>query len=464
MLAFSPLIRALRGELAPAPAWAPAAGQIKQISHAAGYFGTNGGATLAEISPQYQAWNPTAPSITLYGNGYGWGSYYSFCGSVFNTDTRQIVLFGAGHAAINVCAPSCFDLTDLRWKWLDTPLPFDAFAQIANDGITPWPATQAATEVYYPPEQYNYAWGDLNGDWSGWPSGYGRPGKIQPVPIHSRAILAHVPASVCGNAKGALLNASGHGGLIANYSTGSHLFDYDTASWSRDANWLASYGGGRVFDAVTQKAIGFGNATLASTTYLVYDFTTRTWSTRTATNSAIAGVDHGGNLIHEASRLHICPQAALSDGTPPGNGAGVYYKFHATPIDAIVGTGSFSSSLLTVSATTWPLTSLGNNRYMGWSYCPVDKCLYITNGEHNSNKYWRLAPPVGATTQAEYLYGTWTLTEHTFTSGTIQSPGTYTLRSMMFSRMQWDALSKSFVFWPDSNTGPVQAWRPAGIS
>lgn len=442
------------------PAWAPSPGHIASISHPAGRHPLGRGATLAEISPAYQSWNPNAPSVSLYGNGYSWSSYYGFCGSAFNTDKRQIVLYGAGHASINVCAPACFDLNDLRWKWLDQPLPFDAFAKIANDTSISWPASQANTERHYPPEQYNYAWGDINGDWAGWPNGYARPGRIQPVPAHTRATMVHVPAAVCGNTKGALLYSSGHGGLVANNSTGTHLFDYDAATWSRDSNYLASYGSGRVFDPVTKKAIGFGNATYPTKQYFVYDYATRTWTTRASANYAIAGVDHGGNLIHEASRLHICPKSELEDGSSPGSGAGVMYRFYAVSVDAVVGTGPFSVSTLSVQvATGWPLTSLGNNRYLGWAYCPEDRSLYIINGEHGSNKYWRLAPPVGASSQDDYLAGTWTLTEHVFASGTIQSPGSRP-RSMMYNRMQWDSLSRSFVFWPDSVDGPVQAWRP----
>lgn len=443
------------------PVWAPSPGHITSISHPAGKHPLGRGATLAEISPAHQSWNPNAPSVFLYGNGYAWSSYYGFCGSAFNSDTRQMVLYGAGHASINVCAPACFDLNDLRWKWLDQPLPFDAFAKIANDASITWPASQANTERYYPPEQYNYAWGDISGNWAGWPSGYGRPGRIQPVPAHTRATMVHIPASVCGNEKGALLYSAGHGGLVANHSTGTHQFDYDTSTWSRDSNYLSRYGSGRVFDPVTKKAIGFGNGNVWSTEYFVYDYATRAWTTRIATNPAMATIDHGGNLIHEASRLHICPKSELANGNPPGDGAGVKYSFYAVSVDAIVGHGSFPVRALTVQVVTgWPLTSLGNNKYLGWSYCPEDRCLYIINGEHGSSKYWRLAPPIGAVSQSDYLTGTWVLTEHTFRRGGLQSPGLYTSRSMMYNRMHWDSLSRSFVFWPDSVDGPVQAWRP----
>lgn len=445
------------------PDWAPPAGHIVIISFPAHSHPLGCAATLAEISPAFQSWNPTAPSITLYGNGYSWGSYYSYCGSSYNADTRQIVLYGAGHAAINVCAPSAFDLKDRCWKWLDQPLPFDAFAQIANDHSISWPASQADTERYYPPEQYNYEWGDLNGDWSGWPDGYGRPGKIQPVPSHSRATMVHLPAAAVGNSKGALLYSATHGGLVANNSTGTHRFDYDTASWSRDNNYLSRYGSGRAYDPVTNKVIGFGNGTYPTNEFFIYDVATRLWTVRRSTNSAVAGADHGGNIIHEASRLYIIPKSELEDGTSPGNGGGVRYRFYAASVDDIVGIEAFPISTLTVNVVSgWPLTSVGDNRYLGWSYCPVDHSLYIINGEDGSNKYWRLAPPTDAAATSDFVSGTWTLTEHTFISGAIQSPSGRP-RSMMYNRMQWDRVSRSFVFWPDSVDGPVQAWRPEGI-
>jgi len=450
------------------PAWAPSAGQIKQISQAPGYFGTNQGATCAEISPAYQSWNPNAPNLNPYNAGnvsYGWFSHYGYCGSSFNSDTRQIVMYGAGHASINVCAPYCFDLKDLRWKWLDTPLPFDGFELVLDSGI-PQPPTKAQMESYYPPEQYDYDWGDLNGSWSGWPSGYGRAGKIQPVPSHTRAGMVHLPASLVGNSKGALLLAGSYTGVLANSGNfGGHIFDYDTQTWSRLNQRPTSPLGSPVFDAQTRKVVYFGNGEIASTTYRVLDVDARTWTTRTASASAFYTTDGGGQLLHKASRLHIVPAHVDDAGTSSWTtrDAWVRYRFFATPFDAIVGSGSFARTELTVNAvTTWPLTSLGNNQYLGWSYCPVDKCLYIINGEHGSNKYWRLAPPVGAVTQNDYLTGTWTLTEHAFVSGAVQSPGARP-RSMMYNRMQWDAVSRSFVFWPDEITGPVQAFRPEGI-
>ncbi len=449
------------------PAWAPSPGHITSISYASGKHPLGRGATLAEISPAYQSWNPNRPGLYPYNAGvpaYGWHTHFGYCGSSFNTDTRQIVMYGAGHASINVCAPYCFDLNDLRWKWLDVPLPFDGFKCILDKGY-PHPPTRGQMAGCYSPGQYDYDWGDLNGSWSGWPSGYGRAGKIQPVPSHTRAGLVHLPENLIGNRKGALLVAGSYTGVLANAGNyGGHVFDYDTQTWSRLNQRPDSPLGSPVFDEETRKVVYFGGSGGSpSTTYRVLDVDARTWATRTASASSFFTTDGGGQLLHHASRLHIVPAHvdALGNSSWHTRDAWIRYRFFATPFDAIVGSGAFAPTELTIqTGSSWPLTSQGNNRYLGWSYCPEDACFYIINGEHGSNKYWRLTPPAGAVTQNDHLTGTWTLTEHIFSSGTLSSPGGRP-RSMMYNRMQWDIVSRSFVWWPDSIDGPVQAWRPS---
>lgn len=450
------------------PVWAPSPGHITSISHPAGRHPLGRGATLAEISPAHQSWNPNAPSLYPYNAGvgaYGWHTHYGYCGSSFNTDTRQIVMYGAGHSSINVCAPYCFDLNDLRWKWLDTPLPFDAFKCILDKGY-PHPPPRGQMESCYPPEQYDYDWGDLNGDWNGWPSGYGRPGKIQPVPTHTRAGMVHLPAGVIGNSKGALLFCGANTGVLSNAGNfGGHVFDFDTQTWSRLNQRPTSPLGSPVFDGQTRKVVYFGNGGDPTNIYRVLDVDRRTWATRNASSSCFYTTDGGGQLLHKASRLHIVPAHVDANGASTWHtrDAWVRYRFFATSFDAIVGTADFAPTELTIKvASSWPVTSQGNNRYLGWSYCPEDACLYIINGEHGSNRYWRLAPPAGAVKQDDYLAGTWVLTEHTFARGMVRSPGDRT-RSMMYNRMQWDIVSRSFVWWPDSIDGPVQAWRPSMI-
>lgn len=474
LLAATPMLyppRGLAGQARLAsrevPAWAPPAGHIVSISHPAGKHPLGRGATLAEISPAFQEWNPTRPSVALYGNRwYGWHTYNGFCGCAFNGDTRQIVLYNAGHASINVCAPSCFDLNDLRWKWLDTPLPFDANAAAASSGLS-HPLSVEQYRQFYPPEQVDYLWGEVQGDWPGWPSGYGRPGKVQPIPTHTRGTLVHIPGTVYGNVKGAMLYHGHATGLFAGtLSVASHLYDFDTNSWSRTANQYPTRGisfRGCVFDSQSGNAVAFGDGTNPSSTYCVFNAATKRWTTRRASVAVATSTDHPGNVLHEASRLHIVPAPRDALGAP--SSLAIMYQFWATPFDDIVSNRAFTSVQLSISVQGgWPLNDLGHNRYIGWAYCPEDKCLYAISGTHNSNKYWRLAPPVGAMLQFDYLAAAWTLTEHNFTYGVLQSPGKYTSRSMIYNRLVWDRNSRSFIWFPDDVNGPVQAFRPEAIA
>lgn len=448
-------------------AWSPTAGQIKAISYDLGQHpaGTRAGAVLSEIDPAYQRWNPDSPRQGPYGGGdYYWGSINAYGGAAFNTDTRQIVCYGAGHSAINVCAPFCFDLNDLRWKWLDQPLPFDGFGRYRKSvrpGTDPTPANLGS---FYPPNQYDFSWGDLSGDWPGWPAGFGRPGKIQPVPGHSRARMVHIPARNFGNTKGALFwNVTGTGSLSGVYAKSSHLFNFDSATWSRAAQQLPSdapsSSAGSAHDAASNKIVLVGSTGPSTTVYL-FDVATRTWAIKNATNKIATSIDHGGNVLHTMSGLYIVPAARNVAGNPAA-GDGLTFQFFACPVSSIIGLPTFAWAQLRISApTTWPLNDLGNNNFLGWSYCPVDGCLYTIDGVNGSSKYWKLAPPASAITQDDYLSGTWSLTEQSFVTGTVKSPGS---RSMVFNRISWDSRSRSFVWFPDHIGGPVQAFRPAGI-
>jgi hypothetical protein len=443
------------------PVWAPAAGHIVTISYPAGHHPLGRGATLAEISPAYQEWNPNRPSVALYGNNwYGWHTYNNYCGCAFNTDTRQIVLYGAGHASINICAPACFDLKDLRWKWLDRPLPFDANALAIHSGY-PQPLSEERYREFYPPEQVDYLWGEVKGDWSGWPKGYGQPGKVQPIPTHSRGTLIHIPGAVYGNHNGALLYYGKATGLFSDtLSVASHLYDFDTNSWSRTANHYPAEGmsfQGGVFDRLTGKVVVFGNGNTPSTIYKIFNVVTRLWTTRKAIVPIATSTDHPGNVLHEAARLFIVPAQRDIRGRPAHRG--VFYHFWATSLDDIIGNGPFAPVMLNVSVSgSWPLNKEGNNAFIGWAYCPLDQCLYAINGVAGSDKYWRLAPPPDAVTQNDFLSGVWTLTEHSFASGRLAGDG------QVFNRLCWDANSNAFLWYGNAVTGEVQAFRPHELS
>lgn len=446
-----------------APSWSPAAGEIKTISYAAGAHpnGSHGGAVLEEISPSYQSWNPAAPAAGPYGGTSGnwfFSSILDYCGAAFNESTRQVVCYGAGHSAFNVPAPFAFDLHDLTWKWLDTPLPIDGLDQIrANSkGVPP---SQADIELYYPASQYNYSWGDWSGDYSGWPSGFGRPGKIQPNPGHSRAKLIVIPAASAGNGLGSLLwTAQGTGVLGGVNAVSSHLFSFDAPGWSRCSNQISSLlssgsGLGIVHDPVSNKVFIAGESN-ASSRVGVLDVATKTWSLKNATNTCISNVDGGGAVRHESLGLFLLPYAKDAGGAVAYNN-GVTFGMYACPLADMAGSGSFAWTNLTVTGAAWPLNGVGNNNYIGWKLCPADGCLYTVNGVNGSNKYWKMTPPAG-----DPLTGTWTVTEHTFSTGTLTSPG---VTSKVYNRLQWDKRSRSFIWIADSINAGVQAFRPEGL-
>lgn len=449
----------------------PGDGEIKAISHNAGMHPLGAGATLAEINPSLQPWNPEFPQPGPYrgadSNGYGWGSINGYSGICWNTDTRQLVNYGAGHASINVCAPFCFDLNDLRWKWLDTPLPFDGYGRVLV-GRHSVPPSQAVIDSLYPNGEIDYPWGELNGDSPGWEKAYGsgpwlRPGRIQPIPGHTRNVLAHIPAVILGNRKGGLFKFGSAGGILSGArSSCSHIFDYDTKTWKRTTNQAPHFGNGvsstaqsTVIDTETRTAIHYGGGNQ----FKVFDFSTDSWRPlRISSNSYPGSVDAGNVLAFRPARLLICAFARDVVGERAYYN-GQTFAFFAVPIDAIVGKDAFSVTPLNVSVASWPLNEAGNNTGIGFGYCPDDRCFYCINGDTNSNRYWKLQPPV-AMTQSGYLSGTWTLTEHVFSSGVLSSPGK---RSWVFNRLSWDEKWRAFLWFPDAISGPVQAFRPRGV-
>ena len=460
---------ALGGERFGAPLWSPAAGQIKTISYAAGKHPFGRGATLSEISPVYYDWNPDKPNLGVFGIkniktgkwAYSWGSILSYCGSSFNSATRQIVTYQAGHSAANVCAPFCFDLNDLRWKWLDTPVPFDGYAAVYFGSKAIDSVSMAA--LYS--DQLDYEWGEVNGGSSAF-GVYARPGVIQPIPGHSRAGLVYIPPTVAGNAKGKMHTCVQATGVLSGVlSKQSHVFDYDTAHWSRTTDLFPLQSGlghsrSACLDSESGKIVVMGNCS-PRTPLFIFDVASGSYARRYPGNSVDSCTDVGGSIYHEASGLHVFAPSRTTSGAAARGLDGVTMQFIACPMDSLVGSGVFSFTTLNVAVeSTWPLNSYGYNISIGWTYCPVDKCLYAINGVGGSNKYWRLSPPPNATMTGDYLSGTWTLSALTFTSGQNASS---VARSNIYQKLSWDKESRSFVFFSDSINDPVQAFRPAGI-
>ena len=449
------------------PAWAPAPGEIRNISYAPRMHPLGAGATLAEIDPKYQAWNPEAPRQGPYkATEYYWESVNGYSGICWNSDTRQMVNYGAGHASINVCAPFCFDLNDLRWKWLDTPLPFDGYGRVLTGGFDAPPSSAIISKLYQNRE-IDYDWGELNGDSPAWEVAYGkgpwlRPGRVQPIPGHTRNVLGHIPASIMGNTKGGLFKfGSASGVLSGTHSIGSHIFDHDTATWRRTANQPPNFRGSTtaqstIVDSQTGTVIHYGGGRQ----FKVFDFATDAWRPMQVSSNAVDGSTDAGNVLAFSPGRLLVGAFARDQAGRAAYYNGKTFVFCAVDIEAVAGKGMFSLAALTIDAGAWPLNKAGNNTGIGWAFCPENGSFYCVNGEHQSSSYWRLAPPSGARKQSDYLSGIWSLTQHSFVSGSLSSPGH---RSWVFNRLSWDRASRSFLWFPDNVNGPVQAFRPAEV-
>ena len=314
-------------------------------------------------------------------------------------------------------------------------------------------------------DQIDYEWGEVNGGSSAFGE-YARPNVIQPIPGHSRAALVFIPPALAGNAKGKMHTCVQATGVLSGvYSRQSHVFDYDSARWSRTTELFPLRSGlghtrSTCLDPESGKIVIMGTCS-PSTPLFLFDIASGRYKKRYPGNSADSCTDVGGSIYHEASGLHLFAPSRTRSGTPAMGLDGVTMQFIACPMDSLVGSGAFFFTTLNIAVeSTWPLNSLGYNAAIGWTYCPIDKCLYAIDGVGGSNKYWRLAPPANATTTGDHLSGIWTLSAQTFTSGKNAS---FATKSYVYQKLSWDEKSRSFVFFSDNINDPVQAFRPVGL-
>ncbi len=452
------------------PTWAPAPGQIANISYKKGEHpdGARGGAVMSEIDPRYQTWNPSAPAQGPYGGtegSYQFNSIHAYCGATFNSDTRQIVGYGAGHSAINVGAVWAFDLNDLAWKWIDTPLPTDGLSLPRFAGFSA-PISKTGIERFYPSDQYDFTWGDWNGSWAGWPTGFEQPGKIFPEPGHSRSAICFILGSVFGNQKGAMLKLSASTGSNGGtFATGTHLFNFDTRQWKRTANRPSATGGSTVFDSVSGRTFSVGQDSSSGfvNSIKVFNVGTNSWEPDSITsggpymNFSAGG---GGINIHDPSRLVLisCPQDNAGKALNPTR-----FGIYATDIGGVLA-GRFSWYQLSVSASSWPVGSDGLIWSPEWVICPANGCFYTVSGVDGSKLLWKLAPPSNAKTQAEHLVGTWTVSAEVMGGVPLYSRNQAggVGDSFVYKRLCWDQKSRCFIWFSNWYEGPVQAIRPTG--
>lgn len=464
------------------PSWAPASGQCKTVSYAAGTHPAGSGATLAEITTLGQAWNPTPANDGPWAGSdhlFGYTSLLSYGGFAYNRETLQYFAFGAGHSAINVPVPYAFDLTDRRWKWLGTPPPSDGMYGVRS---LAQPANKANIDAAYPTQtsqsgaavQYNSDWGDWNGDWTGWPSGYARPGKIFPEPGHGFLRMCYIPGDAYGLAGGAFLLAGNPTGSTSGSDIKtSHLWEFAPAAWKRTAtqrpNGVGAAVGATVYDPRRKKAL-CANAVSSAfmSQFAVWDAATKAWSLVTSTNSVWISAFGGGLVVHEGLDLLLALSAV--DGAGDTASQGVAYKVWAAPLAAVFSGAAFTWQALTLSVTSWPLNPSGgdintiNNRT--FAYCPDNGALYALSAYTGSTQIWKLAPPAGARSQAAALAGTWTVAPESFGGEGLasRSPSAVTpWTSQQYGRLQWVPHCKAFLWVSDDTTGPVQMIRPSGV-
>jgi hypothetical protein len=454
-----------RGTRVTVPPWQPSAGSCASISYAKGAHPT-GNAVLEEISTAHQAWNPDAPAVGPWGGvvpqaTYGFYTINAYCGAAWSETLRKVIFFGAGHAAVCVPVPFAFDLATLSWEWLAEPVPSDGYTLL--DGAQ---ADASAVAVEYGGTQFDTAWGDWQGSYSGWPSGFEKPGKVFPETGHSYSMLVVVPGASYGNTNGALLWAGNPTGSTTGTDMKcSHFFDLDTGSFTRCANKHANNGnaaGGTAFDVANNKVYFFGHvSSTVKAAMSVLDVATKTWSTKTASAAIDLPIDTGGMRVHAPSGLLLffCPERADSVAAYDG----IRHRIYAVETSAVIS-GTFTWAVLTVSAASWPLHTNGKISGIGWEYCPVNKSYYAVNGVNGSTTLWKLAPPVGAVTAGDHLSGTWTVSSETFSGSLIsKTQNGANGDSFVYNRLKWDALSSCLLWFSDYYEAPVQAIRPTGV-
>lgn len=439
-------------------------------ANASGEFGT-----LEEISPEHMAWNPDAGDGPWGGSGgrqYGFHTSFAYCGISWDSYSRKIMGFGAGHVAYCVPVPWAFDVPTATYSWLAVPPPTDAFALTNGSSATP-----ALLGSLYPALQLDPDVGEWKGDWSGWPAGYGRPGEIFVEPGHSYQNLVFVPPPVSGTANGLLLPCvEPSGNSTSPINRNQHYFDLDDNKWKRTANKCATLGanaGAAAYLPTVGKVVSITSS--ASTNRALVDVwnpATRAWSQVSCT-SAAGGLpitpEYGGIREHEQFGLTLafCPTDA---GGALVSENGVKQRIWAVASSALVA-GASTWQELTLTVASWPLLagptvagSSPNVMSIGWAYCHANGKFYAVDGRHNSTTLWVLTPPSAATDAASAIAGTWAITTETLSQpiSSRNSAGSANAASV-YNRLIWDQTDRVLLYVEEYVNAQVQRIKPAGV-
>lgn len=433
------------------------------------------GSTLEEISPEYMPWNPDAGDGPWGGSGarqYQFHTSFAYCGVAWDSHSRQILGFGAGHVAYCVPVPWAFDVATATYAWKATPPPTDAFALTNGTSATP-----GLLATLYPSAQLDPTIGEWKGDWSGWPAGYSRPGEIFVEPGHSYQNLVFVPPPVSGNVKGILLpcvEPSGNSTSPANRN--QHYFDRDDNKWKRTANKCATAGanvGAAAYLPTVGKVVSITSSASANRSLVdVWNPATRGW-TQVSCTSVYGGLpitpEYGGIREHERFGLTIgfCP---TDSGGALVNENGVKQRLWAVVSSALVAGGATWQEL-TVTVASWPLLagptvagSLPNVMSIGWAYCAANGKFYAVDGRHNSTTLWVLSPPPSAVSAAAALAGTWAITTETLSQPiSSRNAAGSANASSVYNRLIWDDQDRVLLYVEEYVNAQVQRIKPAGV-
>jgi hypothetical protein len=467
----------------PAVPWQPSLGGAAQIGYASGAHPQGAPATMHDIRPAVQTWNPEAPGEGPWSrNGSGattWPSITDYCAPVFVPSVRAYLqVFQAGHAAINVPSPHGFRLPTLDWAWLDYPPPTDGFDAAKDLNPPSGLVTALALSNAYAPALVDSAWGEWQGGHASF-GAFARAGRIYTEGTHTYGFTTWVPGAAAGNTNGILVCPTSGGGAL-NGSTlpgGGHHFDLDTMRFVRNAGRrLDNTGtaGGACWAAGINRVVVIARDAGSDGHNLVDLFDpapgARTWVRRTLPSGTRVTSESPAPRYHPPSGLVLVFVPVLSSGAISGGDVAnsVRHDIWAAPeAGLLAGTASFTN--LTVSATSWPLgrfaglTATCSGK--GWSDFVTAggrNAFYSVNGVNGSTTLWRLKPPAGAVTQADHLTGTWTVTTETVSAPIVMHDKTGAAdQQYLYQGPGWDSVSDCLIVMSSYPQDRPTAVRPA---
>lgn len=451
-IAFITLVAAGTSYIGPAdltpntgPVWAPAAGQIVTLA------ATN---TRDSLDPRDDALaNPDYPGAAPWESYTQWFHMTDYCGAVMASELGAggtYMQYGAaGHSAVAACFWIGFDIADLTWKRIGPrPLP--------TDGVALGSQSTADLNTIYPASQFNPQWGEWQGGYSGWPSGFAQPGYNPPEGSHTRNNLVYRPPTTAGNTAGQVITtftSTGiHTGLQQPY--GSHVFDLDALSFAR-TNTLkpgqgGAVGGSEYFTqldcvvALNRESSGF------VTTVDVLNCATMAWARRNVSNGMVAYYD--STCFGWGDYFVLCVQNPNVPSAAP-----TFWAINAALLKAGAATGW---QQLTVAASSYPRTSTNAMVTVSWALCPENGAYYAVNRQHGSSALWKLTPPVSGA-----LADTWTITEQALT-GTLacRTAGGSTGVVLDYRKLLWSTYARAFIWTDEYILSNPQAIRPVDIA